>query len=501
MELTDEQVLAAAAQGRLVYVESVPGSGKTSVAVERYGYLRYQTGDSRGVLGLTFNRAAVCELYQRVMLRWGKSCITLPHQVMTFDQLYVECLSYLVGCKRVMWPNGSVGSFDVRDSYIGCKGYGQILKGGSIFCATVDKNCHIASIRKTAYRKCNGFKCRSDHQAALKAGAVTHDDIRSILLSVMECNKLEKEIKKWFVANYRALVVDEAYDVNDLDLKIVHLAVEANLSVTIIGDKWQTLYEWRGAKPKELERCLNSAEFECCPLSDSFRFQNSTMSKIASDLRSSSSVELSVVEASQVDVALACRWNQLWSLSCDILPLSFGPLNCGIDALFDLILDTATRSFLDVSSFRRDDAVARLGCGHDFSKEYQDEIVAPIFQALRLGGCDSSLLNSLHQVGQRLGVDVQGERVGGKDFDEKLGRLRRLKARVGGRRRLIPGLTVFQAKGREWDRVGVFLTDKSISMLKTGLDSDKQPCREVYVAITRARKYCGMLLKVQGGCC
>lgn len=50
-----------------------PGSGKTTIAAERYGYLRYQRGDTRGVLGLTFNRAAAAQLRRRIHARWAKT--------------------------------------------------------------------------------------------------------------------------------------------------------------------------------------------------------------------------------------------------------------------------------------------------------------------------------------------------------------------------------------------------------------------------------------------
>ncbi len=62
VKLTNAQVLAAAAPDRLVNVISAPGSGKTTIAAERYGYQRYQAGDLRGVLGLIFNRSAAAEL-------------------------------------------------------------------------------------------------------------------------------------------------------------------------------------------------------------------------------------------------------------------------------------------------------------------------------------------------------------------------------------------------------------------------------------------------------
>jgi DNA helicase-2/ATP-dependent DNA helicase PcrA len=48
-------------------------------------------------------------------------------------------------------------------------------------------------------------------------------------------------------------------------------------------------------------------------------------------------------------------------------------------------------------------------------------------------------------------------------------------------------MTIHQAKGREWDRVGVRLTDGEISRLAAGLDRNVEPDRALYVALTRAR--------------
>ncbi|MFI7470559.1 ATP-binding domain-containing protein [Nonomuraea sp. NPDC049646] len=50
----------------------------------------------------------------------------------------------------------------------------------------------------------------------------------------------------------------------------------------------------------------------------------------------------------------------------------------------------------------------------------------------------------------------------------------------------IPGLTVHQAKGREWDAVGVCLTEPQQAALRKGLDPLNSNHRIIYVALTRA---------------
>lgn len=53
--------------------------------------------------------------------------------------------------------------------------------------------------------------------------------------------------------------------------------------------------------------------------------------------------------------------------------------------------------------------------------------------------------------------------------------------------RLVPGLTCHQAKGREWDRVGMRLEESDAAVLRKGLDPADEAHRSLYVALTRAR--------------
>jgi DNA helicase II / ATP-dependent DNA helicase PcrA len=58
---------------------------------------------------------------------------------------------------------------------------------------------------------------------------------------------------------------------------------------------------------------------------------------------------------------------------------------------------------------------------------------------------------------------------------------------------LVPGLTVYQAKGGEWPRVGVVLTDHENQLLANGLRELEDDHCVLYVALTRAEHLCGRL--------
>jgi superfamily I DNA/RNA helicase len=406
MQLTNAQALAATARDRLVNVVSAPGSGKTTIATERYGYLRYQRGDTRGVLGLAFNRAAAAELHRRIHARWGANSIRPAHRVLTFDHLHIDLLTRLLRFGKLTWPNG-ITTLDVRDDYRGFKGY-RFLPIGS-------------------------------------------------------------------------------YE------RFASLAAEAGLSVTLIGDPWQALYKWRGAKPEVVEKLLSgtSEQFKAYAQPKSFRFRGDQMPQLAVDLRAGIGATLPEVVSSQIDVALARNWTQLWSVGDNILPLSFHTVNNATDAALNLLLDVVTRSRLGAESDGREGAITKLGLDREQFLATQDEVLGPLVASLYEGKSGVLVLDELRGAIKASGVR-RPSRLSYVKEAAAVTQLDRLAARLG-QATVIPGLTVFQGKGREWDRDGVVLSRAQVATLASGLHELDGEHSIIYVAITRARRLCGKL--------
>jgi len=492
MKLTDAQVLAAAAQDRLVNVVSAPGSGKTTVAAERFGYQRYLTGDLRGVMGLTFNRAAAAELRRRIHARWGANCVRTAHRVVTFDHLHVDLLTRLLSEAKLAWPNGRT-VLDVRNDYRGVKGFRVLPVGSYLRIASLDSNRSIISNSRRLTKPETGIGGVDDHRAVLGAGIVSHDDVRSILRAAMQIDELQQSAADWLSVNYRALVIDEVYDADDLDLCVAYLAAEAGLSVTLIGDPWQALYKWRGARPELVEKLLNgtSDQFVAYEQPESFRFHGDQMPQLAADLRAGEGVTLPSITSTDIDVALARNWTQLWLVGDNILPLAFRTVNNATDAALTLLLDVVTRSRLGMEAHGREGAVTKLGLDREQLQAHQDEVFGALVADLRDGKDSFEVLEALRELIKSFGV-----RKPSRLSDEKeaiaAAQLGRLAARLN-RPAVVPGLTVFQAKGREWNRVGVVLSRAQAATLAAGLHGlDEEHCI-IYVAITRAKRVCGQL--------
>ena len=338
-----------------------------------------------------------------------------------------------------------------------------------------------------------GIRDKRDHQTILKSGIVSHEDVRSILRTVMHTAELQQVAADWLSASYRAVIIDEVYDADDLDLYVAYLAAEAGLSITLIGDPWQTLYKWRGAKPEVVKTLLDrtSDQFVAYEQPESFRFVGEQMPQLAANLRASAGADLPCTASSEVDVALARNWTQLWSVGDNVLPLAFQTVNNATDAAMNLLLDVVTRARLNTASYGRDGAITKLELDSDNFRAKQDQMFESIIASLLAGKDETQVLDDLRETIKKLGAR-KPRRLSDKNETAARLQLARLAARLK-QTMVIPGLTVFQAKGREWERVGVALSRAQLAALASGLHELEEEHCIIYVAITRAKRFCGLL--------
>ncbi|MFE7802897.1 UvrD-helicase domain-containing protein [Nocardia sp. NPDC057440] len=491
IRLENPQVLAAAADDPLVNILSAPGSGKTTVAAERFGYLHHKDpGGRRGVIGLSFNRTAVGELRSRIAARWGRPALVFPNLVTTFDDFHVRTMKHLLRLGLLKWPNGH-HEVDVIDDYSSKSGYQWIAVKGWLRIASCKLDGTVWSDSVRAKRSTYGFGRAGDHRTVLEAGCISHDDVRHILNTVLGLNGAQDAIDDWMVKNYRHIIVDEIYDADELDLHVASRAATLGIGVTVVGDPWQALYDWRGATPAKVKSNLQDKhEFTNFHQPKSFRFKSEQMRELTDRLRHGKPVDLLPIASDAVDIALARRWAELWKVGDNILPLAFrSGFTSEIDAVLCLLLDIATGSGIGLPAFGRQNAVIRLGMTDEVLEDFRDVILRPALEELVGDVPADAVLERL-----RLRMEGAGRRRPRRAADESVrhGELDLLRARLK-RRDLIPGLTVHQAKGREWDRVGVALNSEQERMLNEGLRELEPEHCVLYVALTRAKYTCGSL--------
>lgn len=480
--LTPEQLDAITSPAACLYIEAAPGSGKTTVAAHRFAAERFRQGfayDQRGVIAVSFTRAATRELRARVGRAWGPHATRFPHRVVTLDTLVADLLRTLLRQGLVCWPGGHT-DLEVHDSW-----------GALVESTYSNRLLEIRLVQKAVTPRVIRSERQSSRPSAsqvkrrIEAGVCTHEDVRSVLDQALTQAAPRELLINRIASTTRALIVDEVFDANELDLAVVDLAIAAGVDVTLIGDPWQALYRFRGARPDLVPELIDRTETTERPLTHSFRWKSSEQAELARQLRSGEPVTLSAkTPEDQVGAVLATRWADLWELDASVLPLAFGAAKGNIaEAAATLLLDHVTRSILQVSAVYTGDACSTLRIACDELLQLEAEwphVLAELQEGGETGGRAGyvRLVEVLARVSDAEFPSVR------RNYTRRLEALAERLAHPGN---LIPGLTIHQAKGREWDTVGVAFNSSHHETLLRGLSVTEPLHRQLYVGCTRAR--------------
>jgi DNA helicase-2/ATP-dependent DNA helicase PcrA len=489
IRLTDRQVVAAASDRPFTNIVSAPGSGKTTVAAERFGYLTFErAADPRGVLGLSFNRTAVAELRARIAARWGESTIRLPNMVTTFDDLHVRLMHHLIAVGLIRWSGAHV-EVTVLDEYRGKRGFRFLRSTDWKRIAVCDKTGQVVSSSRQLSDPEYGIGGVAHHRAVLAEGIASHEDVRTVLRTATRLDGVADAVQNWFSSNFRHIIIDEIYDADELDLWMAGAAGAVGTHLTLVGDPWQALYGWRGATPEKVQVLIDGFPFHQYEQPESFRFHGEQMPDLSRKLRTSAPVTIPRSTSDLVDVVLARRWVHLWDVGDNVLPLAFRSVGNAIDGMLNLLLDEVTRHKLGRDSFGKQAACVILGIEPGEAASLQATVLAPVIQAMLDGDSSARVLDLLRDAALDLGANRrpsklprQGEPIRELEVEALRRRLRRDD--------VIPGMTVHQAKGREWPRVGVVLLAKDEQRLAGGLRELEPEHCVLYVALTRAKTSC-----------
>jgi DNA helicase-2/ATP-dependent DNA helicase PcrA len=487
--LTDEQKRVVASNASLIFVEAVPGSGKTTVAVERFGVLRHARygADPRGVRAVSFARSAVAELRRRVHSRWGGRTATMPNNVSTMDGLYRDVVEFLLRTDRIRWPGGIVMP-RLIDSWARQRGASRISVSGprNQRWEFALNGITLAVAYRAVDSPCWGmlFAQKADYTDSLREGICTHDEVRQLVGLALGRPELRDAIGDYLSRSIAHLIVDEAFDLNGLDALLVRRAIESGVGVTLVGDPWQALYEWRGARPDMVHRLLHDYSFRTLPMHKSFRFRTAQTGDLERRLREGLGVAITG-SSGTADVVLASEWDHLLGAGLDVIPLSFGQLDCQTDASIILLLDEVARSRLGKGALNVTEALRCL------RRDEGSVDLAPVLTMLRDASvAREDVMNELRdatKVEGRRRPSLPAVRVG-----SRLARLSLLRDWLTVDRRYVEGLSVHQAKGREWPRVDVVLDATARTILDAGLDGTREDHRKLYVALTRGSESTAM---------
>jgi len=488
-DLTAEQRLAAATPSTNIFIEAGPGTGKTTVSAQRFGVQRFAARhrhDSRAVVAVSFTRAATYNLRRRVQRLWGPAALTWPHRIVTLDAVMCDLLHDLLRERLVIWPNmdtlwpdGNI-VLDVRDSWASC---GGTLSTRSIYRLYLSgRDVHLREEFAPTFASRVPAAAVVPH---MLEGTCTHQDVRDILQLALQDPASAERVRRRLGEAMRALIVDEVFDANDLDIAIIESAMAAGVAVTLVGDPWQALYLFRGARPQVVPELLSRTGVPTLPLNLSFRWRSDEQRDLASGLRNGQGVILPTDEE-DLDVVLALWWKELWGLGGGVLPLAYHSFKGGYEeAAATLLLNHVTRNVFDLDATYLNDALTALNVQDRDVPRQLESAFEEVVEILRPGGKEAvreAYVELVRVVGT---VSARGLR---KPHRAHTVRLALLQQRIAHPGRPVPGLTTHQAKGGEWDAVGIRLRGGERTALAAGLSSTEDMHRKIYVACTRAHR-------------
>lgn len=487
--LTGEQRLAAATSQSGLFIEASPGTGKTTVSAQRFGVQRFASAhrhDRRAVVAVSFTRAATQTLRQRVQRLWGPAAVAWPHRIVTLDTIMIDLLQDLMRHGLVswpgaatLWPDGNV-TLDVRDSWASIS---IPVRSKAFYRLDLDDD-RVVVRQAVAHDWAARFPLEVV-KPFLEKGMCTHEDVRAVLTLALRNPASTEQVRQRIGETMRALIVDEVFDANDLDITVIEMAVAAGIAVTLVGDPWQALYMFRGARPQAIPDLLQRTGMKTLHLSESFRWQSDEQHNLAQNLRAGRGISLPP-DHTNVDVVLALHWAELWDLGGKVLPLAFHAFKGGYEeAAAILLLNHLTRTVLDLDATYLNDALTALAIDdHDVPRQLEPEL-QEVIDMLRPGGKDAANKAYAHLTTIIGSVSTRELRPAHRAHTK---RLVVLQSRITFPGRPVPGLSTHQAKGGEWPRVGVCLRSEGQEALANGLDSSNDTHRKIYVACTRAQE-------------
>lgn len=251
---SDEQEKALDQRGRFVLL-ACPGSGKTLTVAHRLaGRLAKWDHSHAGIATLSFTNVAHEEISRQLEELGCPEVPSYPHFLGTIDSfintwvflpfghLVMKCKARpsIVGMDSNPWhPIGWKWRWRKRACY----------KNGCIltdFSYDIDGN--LINVRGER-RDCpyNKRHCAELKARFVREGYATQDDANYWAMKILDTYP---RLAKALVKRFPEMIIDEAQDTSDIQMRIVDLLVKNGLSeMMLVGDPDQAIYEWRDANP------------------------------------------------------------------------------------------------------------------------------------------------------------------------------------------------------------------------------------------------------------
>lgn len=229
-----------------------PGSGKTSVTVERIANMTGQGGIlPSSILVVTFSRAAAREMKERFLRRTGGE--HTPVTFGTFHGVFYAILKQAYGFTGANILSEEEKSGILKELIL--EFGGELAEEGD-FPEEISKEISVVKGNRISLEHYYSSCCPDQVFRQIYTGyrsacnARRKLDFDDMLLYCYELFSKRPDILKAWQKKFRYILVDEFQDINQLQYDIVRLLAKPEDNLFIVGDDDQSIYHFRGARPE-----------------------------------------------------------------------------------------------------------------------------------------------------------------------------------------------------------------------------------------------------------
>ena len=240
-----------------VVVRACPGSGKTYCVSARLTHLisnwerKYE-----GIAAISFTNVAWQEIDKTYKFNTNNSKgISFPHFIGTIDSfinryIFLPYGHLVLKCKQrptlVGEPHGSWAGRYFSESFFDNLSY------------TLTGELYAINARRMPANWTSNKQIPKAKNNLIKAGYANQSDANYFSMRLLE---QFPQIAQSLVLRFPYLIVDEAQDTSDIQMRIIDLLVENGLKeVMLVGDPDQAIFEWNEAKPELLNEKFSKWE-------------------------------------------------------------------------------------------------------------------------------------------------------------------------------------------------------------------------------------------------
>ena len=236
------------------------GSGKTKTLIHRIAYiLACELATPQQILAVTFTNKASNEMRQRIysLLKDDQQQVA-PRQFMpfmgTFHGICHRLLRLESGARTLeLSPNFII--YDQLDSRQLIKKICQTLQLNpteykpqalAAYISQCKNQLTISSYEADWQVAADQVRVRYQEQLA-DQGAVDFDDLILLTVRLLKDNP---DLRQKWRTRFKYVMVDEYQDTNNLQYELIKLLTPESNNIAVVGDDWQSIYNWRGANYK-----------------------------------------------------------------------------------------------------------------------------------------------------------------------------------------------------------------------------------------------------------